>query len=219
VCGRIFVQPDLDELLGVLDALLDGPAAGAGGPRWNIAPTEPVPVLHLAGGARQLGFARWGLIPPWWSKERPPTHTFNARAEGLTEAPTFRGALRSGRVVVPVSGFYEWRTVDGARAPVAIRGPGPVLGLGGLCATRRGPDGPSRSATVITTAASPAMAEIHDRMPVLLPPEVWDMWMNPDVPFAELSPWLQPSSLALHIEPVGSAVGNARDKSGSWMVA
>lgn len=178
MCGRItqlFTWRELVELYG----LLDQPARNLE-PRSNIAPTTTVDVVVEAEQGRRVVPARWGLIPDWWRKplsDLPATH--NARAEGLAERPMFRTAFRHHRCVVPASGWYEWTGPAKARLPwyIAARDGGP-LSLAGLWARWTSPEGEAVvSVTIITCAASPWMAEIHDRMPAVLPAAAVDAWL------------------------------------------
>ena len=211
MCGRIIVEPRLVDLIAALliDAADVPPDAAP--PKLNIAPTEPVLVVTVDGTLRRLRAMRWGLVPTWWREARPPANTFNARAEGLTDAPTFRPSLADRRCVVVASGFYEWTGDRKDRRPLLIRRSDqrPLL-FAGLWSDGGGL-GPS--ATIITTAAAPSVTGVHDRMPAILDDP--DVWLTAPVERAltELRPW--PGALTL--TPVGQAVGNARDKSGSWL--
>lgn len=221
MCGRFFVQPNLDELLKLVLAVLDDTIntipPDFSLPRWNIAPTEPIVGLHRDKSGHQLSLFRWGLIPAWWKQPKLPAHTINARTEGLGDSPMFRPSVRTQRLIVPMSGFYEWKTEGKAKTPHAIRGDGALLGVGGLWARWSGPEGEVRSAALLTTAATASMGGVHDRMPVILPQQAWAAWLDPATPIEDVLAMMAPSAAPLSLTPVGAAVGQARDKSGSWI--
>lgn len=211
MCGRIIVEPRLVDLIAaLLIDTVDVPDEAAP-PKLNVAPTEPVLVVTLDGTLRRLQAMRWGLIPTWWRADRPPAATFNARAEGITEAPTFRPSLADRRCVVVASGFYEWTGDRKDRRPLLIRRADEQLLLFAGLWSDGGGLGPS--ATILTTAAAPSLAGVHDRMPVILDDP--GLWLTG--PVARALDAARPWPGALTLTPVGQAVGNARDKSGSWL--
>jgi putative SOS response-associated peptidase YedK len=171
-------------------------------PRYNVAPTQPIPVVRAsAAGARELATLRWGL-PPAWSGG--PT-LFNARAETAADKPTFRDAFRRRRCLVPFSGFYEWQKLAGGRRqPFLFRRPDDtpfaVAGLwdGDACA-------------LLTTQADAVVARGHDRMPLILPRANFARWLDPQAPLADLRGLLRPGAGAgLLAAAVGSWVNGAR---------
>jgi putative SOS response-associated peptidase YedK len=194
VCGRFTLTSPaqaIAEAFGV-----EPPADLA--PRYNIAPSQDVLVVRAAeSGERTIAPVRWGLVP-WWSKEIPRSlSTINARAESAAEKPAFRDPFRQRRCLVPANGFYEWQPSPGGRGGprqpflARLRGGEPfaIAGLWERWRPRARSDGPSapgagdgerlESCAILTTAPNPLMAPIHDRMPVLLPPEAWDLWLDP----------------------------------------
>jgi putative SOS response-associated peptidase YedK len=210
MCGRYTLYHDEEDLteLFALDAF---PWA----PRYNIAPTQQVPIVRTGNdGARERRDARWGLVPAW--VQDPATFKallFNARSETVGEKPAFRDAARRARCVVPASGFYEWRVGDGgAKQPYYVhRRDGAPLALAGLYAERAHGE-PSVSAAVLTTAPNALMAELHDRMPVVLEAVDLERWLDPSVRDAtRLADLLRPAADdVLEAYPVDRAVGNAR---------
>ena len=161
-------------------------------PRWNVAPSQQVPIVVERVGGRTLQLARWGFRPTWMRDEgkRPPS--INARAETLLERPMFRGALGKGRCILPADGFYEWAPVPGAKVkqPWHFRlRDGGLFGFAGLYAGQ----GDEATCAIITTSANELLAPIHNRMPVILDPEDEALWLDPDVtdPSAAL-PCLRP---------------------------
>jgi putative SOS response-associated peptidase YedK len=186
VCGRYLVtsQPnDLGRLFSVDDLDAEQPA-----PSLNVAPTEPVPAVLERHDRRELRALRWGLIPSWADDRRIANRLINARAESVADKPAFRGAFLRRRCLLPADGYYEWRrSHDGTRHPYRIARPdrGP-LAFAGLWEVWRdpaaGPDAPLlRTCTIITTAAAPSLAWLHDRMPVVLPTDAWDDWLDRDL--------------------------------------
>ena len=151
--------------------------------RHNIVPTSDIDVLRLdAEGRRELMRMRWGLVPFFWKKGlKDVPATFNARAETVAEKPMFRGAFKQRRCILPASGFYEWTGEKGAKVPhlfTAADG-SPVLAFAGLWDRWRDPTGEDvLSATIIVSGASEWMTPYHDRMPVLLTPELFDAWLD-----------------------------------------
>ena len=149
-------------------------------PRYNIAPTQPVLVIPNR-AQRLLRPARWGLIPSWAKDASAGNRMINARAETLARRAPFRDALERRRCLIPADGFYEWQRDGRTRTPFLVRArDGEALALAGLWEVWRPPDGePLASCTIITTEPNELMAELHDRMPVVLGPESYSAWLNP----------------------------------------
>jgi putative SOS response-associated peptidase YedK len=150
--------------------------------RYNIAPSLQVVALPNdgTGNARMLS---WGLIPFWAKDPKIGNKLINARSETLSEKPSFREAFKRRRCLIPADGFYEWRKEPGgARTPMYVRlKSGQAFALAGLWETWQAPDGASReTCTIITTQPNALMADIHNRMPVILPPEGYSDWLSPD---------------------------------------
>jgi putative SOS response-associated peptidase YedK len=184
---------------------------------WNVAPTQLVyAVATSLGGARKLRALRWGLVPSWAKDARIGSRLINARCESLREKPAFRSLISTRRVLMPVSGFYEWRRpvpgVAGLRQPFYFhRADGAPLVFAGLWDLWLDDDGrPLCSCTIITTASNKTLAPVHPRMPVIIPPEAWEQWLRPGQPRALLDELLVPAAddlLDVHL--VGAAVNNA----------
>jgi len=161
---------------------------GFGGParnlaaRYNIAPTQQAPVVRPDGqGGRELAMPRWGLVPSWAKDIDIGNRTINARAETVSEKPSFRAAFARRRCLVPATGFYEWQKTDGPKAPWNIARPdGETFAFAGLWEHWQGdPAGPPvESFTIVTTEANEALRPIHHRMPVILAPEDWSAWLD-----------------------------------------
>lgn len=150
-------------------------------PRYNIAPTQPVLIARLDHKAeRELTLVRWGLIPSWVKNPAEFTTLINARAETAPEKPSFRAALRHRRCLVPADCFYEWTGKPGAKRPHLIRprGGGPFA-FGGIFEHWMGPDGSEiETMAILTVAANRTVATLHDRMPLILAPDAFGIWLD-----------------------------------------
>ena len=152
--------------------------------RYNIAPTQDVPVVRSAGGGDggelELAMLRWGLVPSWAKEISIGARMINARAETVAEKPAFRSAFRDRRCLVPADGFYEWRTEDGKKQPfrIGMKGGAPFA-LAGLW-ERWAPEGeePVETVTIVTTDANDKLRPIHHRMPVILAPDDYATWLD-----------------------------------------
>ncbi len=150
-------------------------------PRYNIAPTQPVGIVRNSQrGEREFVLVRWGLIPPWVKDPREFATLINARSETVSEKPSFRGAIRHRRCLVPTDGFYEWTGKPGAKRPHLIRPKaGGPMAMAGLWEHWVGADGSElETMAVLTVAANQAMSAIHDRMPVIVAPGNFDVWLD-----------------------------------------
>ncbi|MFZ0459938.1 MAG: SOS response-associated peptidase, partial [Rhodoplanes sp.] len=151
-------------------------------PRYNVAPTQPIPVVRRVNGEPSLALMRWGLIPSWVKDPGVFSLLVNARGEGVNDKPAFRHAMKRRRCLVPADGFYEWKDEGGRRRPYYVRkaGGGP-LAFAGLWETWTGPNGEEMDTVcIVTTRANRRIAPIHDRMPVIIPPEAFDLWLDCD---------------------------------------
>jgi putative SOS response-associated peptidase YedK len=149
-------------------------------PRYNVAPTQPIPIVRMVEGKRQFALVRWGLIPAWVRDPRGFSLLINARGESLGDKPAFRAALRYRRCLFPADGFYDWRREgEGARPYfVRLKAGGPMA-FAGLWENWMGPHGEEmETAAIVTTRANRMLAAIHPRMPVIVPPEAFDLWLD-----------------------------------------
>ena len=151
-------------------------------PRYNVAPTQPVPIVRMADGQRHFALVRWGLIPSWVKDPKTFTLLINARGESVNEKPAFRNAMKRRRCLFPADGFYEWKGVAGRKIPYFARPKsGGPLAFAGLWETWTGPNGEEmETAAIITTDANKEMAQVHHRAPVIVPPEAFDFWLDTD---------------------------------------
>lgn len=190
MCGRYTLTIDIKtvaEKFGV-------PASLDTSPRYNIAPTQEV-VSVMRNGASHLAWLRWGLIPSWAKDESIGSRMINARAETLTEKPSFKGLLRSKRCLIVADGFYEWKQENGSKIPMYMTlKSGEPFAFAGLWDLWKSPDGEHiRSCTIITTEPNDLVASIHNRMPAILLPGAYADWLDPDMRDEQaLSHWLAP---------------------------
>jgi len=205
MCGR-FTLTSTPEALAERFGL-DAPPSLS--PRFNIAPAQQVLAVRVRrDGSRGAELLRWGLVPPWSDPGQGPP-LINARSETAAEKPAFRDAFRARRCIVPASGFYEWADLGGYRQPYWIAPPdGSLFGIAGLWERWTAPDGGRlESCALLTTAASARIAALHDRMPAILAPEQYALWLDPAREAAELAGLLAPlPSDALALRPVGTRV-------------
>ena len=200
MCGRFTLASD-SEMLNQTFFNFDVPMNLS--PRYNISPTQDVAVIanteaHPEGG--QIEFFRWGLIPSWAKDPQIGNRMINARSETLAEKPSFRNAYKRRRCFILADGYYEWQKIPGDRLkqPVYIRLKSQKpFALAGLWETwqTEGVDEPLRSCTIITCPPNALLAEIHHRMPVILPQDAYAEWLAPDEQSADaLQPFLIPYS-------------------------
>ncbi|MDE1981602.1 MAG: SOS response-associated peptidase [Betaproteobacteria bacterium] len=150
--------------------------------RYNIAPSQMVPVVRVVEGERVLVPAKWGLMPHWEKESDKGPHPINARAETAAIRPMFRQAFRNRRILVPADAFYEWRRLERGKQPYLIHmKDGAPFGMGGLLEYWEAPQGEVITFTILTTTANPLMAPIHDRMPVIIHPDHYEAWLDPEL--------------------------------------
>jgi putative SOS response-associated peptidase YedK len=181
--------------------------------RYNLAPTQNAVTIDRTDGVPAASMRRWGLIPSWAEDPSIGTKLINARAETVAEKPSFRAAFKRSRIVVPVSGFYEWAMIGGRKRPYCIKPADDGLWMfAGLSESWQGPEGPVKTFTIITTTANAAMVELHDRMPVILGAGEWQAWLDPEAASPDLQGLLKPCPGEwLEAYEVGPAVGNVRN--------
>ncbi len=153
-------------------------------PRYNVAPTQPIPIVRLADGKRSFALMRWGLIPAWVKDPKTFPLLINARGESVLEKPAFRNALRRRRCLIPTDGFYEWKAGPPkqpyfVRAKHVAEGAPVPLAFAGLYETWTGPNGEELdTAAIVTTSANRTLAGFHDRMPVFVSPKDFELWLD-----------------------------------------
>ncbi len=177
MCGRFVISSDLDEwseFFGVDEVRTEALA-----PSWNVAPTDPVYAVAGHEGQRLLGSFHWGLIPHY-AKHRRTIH-INARVETVADKPPFRSSFARRRCLIGADGFYEWRRqLDGSKQPYFIQEEDSRTAFAGIWTRWTDPESKERWTTcsILTTTASPVVEDVHDRMPVMLAPLLWDDWLD-----------------------------------------
>jgi putative SOS response-associated peptidase YedK len=217
MCGRAKLPDDVSEIK--LDLKIDFDEIFDYQPRWNAAPASHLPVVISKDGKRMLTSMRWGLVPSWAKDIKIGYSTFNARAEGIETRSAFRGAWKARRrCLVVADGYYEWRAADKQPFAVALANRGPMT-FAGLWDLWRDPGAPYakplKSFAIITTPANTLLEPLHDRMPALLPPELWAAWLGEAATDdADLKAMLKPCpDTTMAFWPVDRRVGNIRNDS------
>src|SRR5580658_7912609 len=174
MCGRYVIKTPP----GLMQQAFDYAEQPNFPPRYNIAPTQPIPVVRIDNGRRSLALVRWGLIPAWVKDPRGFSLLINARAESVTTKPAFRNAMKRRRCLIPADGFYEWKP-DGERKRPFYAAARELVAFAGLWEPWMGPNGEEmETACIITTAANRTLRPLHDRMPAVIPPQAFDLWLD-----------------------------------------
>ena len=210
MCSRYFLDADGNVIASVFAVTVNHAILK----RFNIAPTQHAPVVRLArDGTRELAMLRWGLVPYWARDLSTGTKMINARCEGVEAKPAFRAAIEKRRCIVPATGFFEWKGAPGRKQPFAITLPDRhVFGFAGLWERWKPREGgePVETFTIVTTDANPAVAQIHDRMPVILPKEAEEPWLSGEA--AQARKLLTPYSGAVNLRAVSTRVSNVNNE-------
>lgn len=217
MCGRFVAAAPPDQIARYFDA--ETPEALLE-PNYNVAPTHDVYAVLEDGMVRRVEALHWGLVPRWAKTPSIGSKMINARAETLATKNAYKAAYRKRRCIIPADGFYEWKVVPGQKAkqPCFIhRTDGELMAFAGLWEVWRGEHGGAteelRSCTVITGEPNEVVRQVHDRMPVLLPPSAWDLWLDPrvDDPVV-LGELLVPAPASLiEVYPVSTEVNSVRN--------
>jgi putative SOS response-associated peptidase YedK len=216
MCGRARLSSDVSEIKIVFGIPPERPAPNFA-PNWNAAPTALLPVVRFDADDRQrsLDVMRWGLIPHWAKDIKIGYSTFNARGEEIDTKPAFRQAFRQRRCLVPLDNFYEWKKTGARKQPYAIGlAGGGLMAMAGLWESWNAPGGERvRSFTIITTVPNTLCAELHNRMPVVLKPTAWPVWLGEEpAELPRLKALLAPyPSDEMVCWPVSARVGNVRN--------
>jgi putative SOS response-associated peptidase YedK len=182
MCGRYSITTPVEALRRLFR--FEGPALNLQ-PRWNVAPTQDVPVVRVGrDGQRELKLLRWGLVPFWAKDISGASRMINARGETVAEKPAFREAFKARRCLVPADGFYEWETLGDSpsKQPLLFRmADGKPFAFAGLWERWKPKEGgaPLETFTIVNTAANEIMARYHDRVPIVLAPEDYATWLDP----------------------------------------
>jgi putative SOS response-associated peptidase YedK len=186
-------------------------------PRYNVAPTQPVAVIrqHPKEPVRDLSMLRWGLIPPWAKDASSSARMINARSETATTQPAFRDAMKFRRCLIPADGFYEWKKAGKTRQPYCFEiKEGNLFAFAGLWERWKSPAGEwIRSCSILTTGPNAVTAPVHDRMPVILNPADYDLWLDPGMnESAAVTDLLKPFDARLmRVYPVSSRINDANN--------
>ena len=222
MCGRYVSSSQPDEIARYFGAEMseslvdDSPPAN-----FNVAPTAQVFVVLETGETRRLETARWGLVPNWAKDLSIGAKMINARAETLATKNAFKRAFQRKRCIIPADGFYEWKVIPGQKKkqPMYIhRADGDRFAFAGLWELWRNPnapdDEPVRTCTIITGQPNEMVSPIHDRMPVMLPPDAWSTWLDHDNHDLDmLGKLLVPAPASIiAVHPVSTAVNNVRNR-------
>lgn len=219
MCGRFVAASSVEEIAEFFAAV---PPSDAPPPAFNIAPSSDIEVIvEEPGEPRRIEIYRWGLVPVWAKDLAIGNKMSNARSETAAEKNSFKHSLAKKRCIIPADGFYEWAAVPGRKTkqPYFIyRQDGAPLAFAGLWAQWKGQlngqDAIVRSCTILTTSANDTMKPVHDRMPVILEPENFAHWLDPDVTDVnDISTLMVPAPNSIvTMHPVSTEVNNARNK-------
>jgi putative SOS response-associated peptidase YedK len=206
VCGRFAFFSPKEAVLAVFGVELPFEPE----PRYNIAPTQYVVALRAGRSGPEGVRLRWGLVPFWARDAAIGNRLINARVESLDDRPAFREAYRRRRCLVLASGFYEWRRAGSVRIPHYIAPPdGRPIAFAGLWERWAGAAEPLETCTIVTTQATPALRDLHDRMPLILAPEAARTWLDPGQPAEVLATLLREApGVELAFHPVSRAVNS-----------
>jgi len=224
MCGRYLLLSPAEamrRLFGLPGASPNFPA------RYNVAPTDIMPVVRLnAARERELALLRWGLVPGWADSLSVGSRMINARSETVATKGAFRDSFKQRRCLVPADGYYEWKVVDGQRQPYLIRPPTDMLMvLAGIWEMWTRPKavetgsprdfGPAgqiiETFSIVTGPALPSVANTHDRMPIVLEPDGFETWLDPDAAREDLDQLMAPDHVDLTLTEVGPSVSSVKN--------
>ena len=214
MCGRFTLRASASEIAEFFELLRDRVDWEI--PRFNIAPTQSILAIRTSSAGREPMRLRWGLIPFWAKDTKLAAGLINARAETVAEKPSFRAAFRKRRCLIPVDGFYEWKREGKNKVPhwFSLRSQ-KLFAFAGMWEKWQAPDGSLvETCATLTTTPNELMATIHDRMPVILKPSDYDVWLDPQVEDASaLSALLVPYPAdEMQAEQVSEVINNARNE-------
>ena len=180
-------------------------------PDYNIPPGQRIlAVVQLEDGSNQAVELHWGLIPPWSRDHAISSHLINARAETLTEKPSFRNACRHRRCLIPATGFFEWQTTEAGKRPYHIHRPNNALfAFAGVWEYWEHDQETVYSCAIITTVANDKIAPIHDRMPLIIMPDDYNRWLDKKTTTVEMADFLAANTYqSIQITPISTRVNN-----------
>jgi putative SOS response-associated peptidase YedK len=213
LCGRFTLRTNARDLVEVFQLLRTVELP----PRYNIAPTQSVAVIRQVDRHRELSMMRWGLVPPWSKDPKAGPPLINARADTVASKPSFRSAFKSRRCLIPADGFFEWqKTGEKTKQPFYIRlAKDHPFAFAGLWEHWKASDSSTvESCVIITTDADDALRPLHDRMPVILPDDEYDRWLDPKTDPGNLGDLLKPYPAGeMTAFPVSTLVNSPRNDS------
>ncbi len=209
MCGRYLITTPVEAIRQIFQVDQRPNLA----PRYNVAPTQSVPIIRRGEAGRELVTVRWGLVPFWAKDLKIGARMINAKAETVAEKPAFRDAYRRKRCLVLADGFYEWKKIDGGKQPYLIRlKSAEPFAFAGLWADWKDKESGERieSCTIITTEPNALAATIHNRMPAILSPDAYDLWLDPEAADGQslLLPFPEAAMEAFAVSP---RVGNVKN--------
>lgn len=212
MCGRFVTTFDAETIQRLFD-VGEPPELAT---RYNVAPTQPIYAVRTGeSGSRESVYLRWGLIPSWAKDLSRSTGMINARSETVAEKPSFKAAFKRRRCIVPISGFYEWQKTSAGKQPHFIHAAGdePLAVAGIWDVWTKGEEAYLETCALLTTDANQTVAPVHHRMPVILEPDIWDIWLDPMIEKAsDVLPLLAPCAPEkIEAHPVSRYVNSPRN--------
>lgn len=190
MCGRFTNTEKIEKLKAFYDAFSDIDEWRGS---YNIAPTQRAPVLVETDKGREIRLMKWGLLPHWAKDAKVGASMINARSETVAEKPAFRDSFKKRRCIVPVTGFYEWKTVEKQKFPTYFTPKEGFFSFCGMWSVWKSPEGEEiETFSIITTTANAVVAKTHDRMPVAITSNMIGAWLGADTPSDELQSFLAP---------------------------
>lgn len=177
MCGRLVTVIPHEELKQIFDLIVNKVKPE---PRYNLCPSQLAPVVRSTDNGNDLDLLKWGLVPSWSKDIKSASHMINARSETVAEKSSFRHAIKKNRCIIPVTGFYEWSRLSGEKHPHFIHmADSSPMPLAGIWEHWKSPDGKVvESFSILTTAANKLISTLHDRMPVILQPNMFSIWLD-----------------------------------------
>jgi len=222
MCGRVKLSDDFSEIKIAFRIPPEFPTPNTYAPSWNVAPTDNLPIVRYneKTASRSLDMMRWGLVPYWAKDMKIGFKTINAMAETVDTKSAFREAFRRRRCIVPVDNFYEWKKLDDGKTKqpyaIGLEGGG-LMALAGLWENWKSPaEEWVRSFTIVTTSPNELCGQVHNRMPVILPPDTWSTWLGEEAAEPDqLKSILVPFTGSMACWPVSVRVGNVKNNDAS----
>ncbi|EPX87288.1 hypothetical protein ruthe_00686 [Rubellimicrobium thermophilum DSM 16684] len=211
MCGRMAITLTHDAMAHLFDAAPVGDLPDL--PDYNVCPTRPIAVVLSQGGRRFLQAMRWGFLPAWYRSPTDGPLLINARAESIADRPAFREAARHRRCLVPATGFYEWQRLESGRSQpwFVTRADGAPMVFAAVWQNWGEAEAQQGTVAIVTCPANAQMARIHPRLPVILEPGDWPLWLG-EAGHGAARLMRAPPEGALRMVPVGPAINSARSR-------